>query len=418
LTNCPATFCNPTNRTYDLEALLCAINKSEKFCYLETYDYMEFTKFMACQQSYCGPDPYTQYSPAQFHTWNNENTYQYQTINPDTGKPYNSISSVSDQAGMFQKTGPQVQFLIVRDALYEAAMRGVTVRLIVGHRGVQPCGDNADKIMQLRALEIHTNQDIQRIAKEKNIKNPGSIQFKYFAFMCSDKKGACYGAFHCKWFVTEKSCGFSTSNYTGDYFAFTFGSTFVVNVPDGLNSVFPMRDDLVNIFIRDWKSSKLVEDVACQCQIMGWPLKTLAAPDMLSHYFLSTPNGGLSSTQVESVMNILGKDGLKTPKTAIDFCNKTCFKQNSGDLPLPDSSCFSINSDETILLQNSPPIFLGKNSHVNKDGKVVETEAYFKEGDSLGIILLKILLVVLIIVLIYVLVRYLLSNYKKVMPKK
>jgi hypothetical protein len=179
-----------------------------------------------------------------------------------------------------------------------------------------------------------------------------------------------------------------------------------------------MRDDLVNIFIRDWKSSKLVEDVACQCQIMGWPLKTLAAPDMLSHYFLSTPNGGLSSTQVESVMNILGKDGLKTPKTAIDFCNKTCFKQNSGDLPLPDSSCFSINSDETILLQNSPPIFLGKNSHVNKDGKVVETEAYFKEGDSLGIILLKILLVVLIIVLIYVLVRYLLSNYKKVMPKK
>lgn len=414
LTNCPASFCKASNRTYDLEALLCAINKSEKFCYLETYDYMEFTKFMSCQQSFCGPDPYTQYSPAQNVTWDNNDEQQYKSINPDTGNMYNSLSSQyfngKKPQGMFQKTGPQVQFLIMRDALYAAAMRGVTVRMIVGQRGVQPCGDNADKIMQLRALEIQTNEDIQRVAKEKNIKNPGSIQFKFFSFLCSDTKSACYGAFHCKWFVTEKTCGFSTSNYTGDYFAFTFGSTFVASVPKGLDSVFPMRDDLVNIFSRDWKASKLVEDIACQCQVMGWPLKTLSSPDMLQHYFLSTPNGGLSSTQVESVMNILGKEGLNTPKTAVDFCSKSCFDQQSGQKPLPGSSCYAINSDEAILLENTPPIFLGKNSHLDENGKVVETKKYFKDGDSVGTALFKILIFIIFIFLIlgltYMLIRY------------
>lgn len=383
LTNCPASFCKPANRTYDLEALLCAINSSEKFCYLETYDYMEFTKFMACQQSFCGPDPYTQYSPAQNVQWiNNPEDPQYQSINPTTNQMYRTLESNHEfggykPTGMFQKTGPQVQFLIMRDALYEAAMRGVTVRMIVGQRGVQPCGDNADKIMQLRALEVQTNEDIKRIAKEKNISNPGSIQFKFFSFLCSDTKMACYGAFHCKWFVTEKTCGFSTSNYTGDYFAFTFGSTFVATVPNGLDSVFPMRDDLVNIFVRDWKSSKLIEDIACQCQIMGWPLKTLSAPDMLRHYFLSTPNGGLSSTQVQSVMNILGPQGLNYPITAKQFCSKSCFQQKSGDKPLPISSCYAINTADSILLENSPPIFLGKNSYLNSSGKVVETQKFY-----------------------------------------
>ena len=394
LTGCPRSFCDPANRTYDLEAVLCTINSAQTFCYLETYDYMEFTKFMACQQSYCGPDPYVQYSPAQDVTWNNKNAVdggpQYNTLDPETGLLYRSLTTYDKArfrdykpSGVYQKSGPQVQFLIVRDALYEAALRGVTVRMIVGQRGVQPCGDNADKIVQLRALEVQANKAIQELAKSQNIKNPGSIQFKYFTFLCSDTKKACYGAFHCKWIVTERTCAFSTSNYTGDYFAFTFGSTFVASVKNGLKDVFPMRDDLVNIFVRDWRASKLVEDIACQCQIMGWPLKSLVVPDMMQHYFLSTPNGGLSSNPVQSIMNKMKNwdPSKKRPEysnsmTSKDFCSKSCFQQESGQIPLPSSSCYPINTEGAVLVQNAPPIYPGKNSEV-ANGLLVERVKYF-----------------------------------------
>ena len=387
LTGCPKMFCDPANRTYDLEAVLCTINSAKTFCYLETYDYMEFTKFMPCQQSYCGPDPYTQYFPAQNITWNNEDGSQYNTLDPDTGLLYKSITTYDktsrEPSGIYQKTGPQVQFLLVRDALYEAALRGVTVRMIVGQRGVQPCGDNADKIVQLRALEVQANKTIQEIAKSKKIKNPGSIQFKYFTFLCSDTKRACYGAFHCKWIVTERTCAFSTSNYTGDYFAFTFGSTFVASVKNGLKDVFPMRDDLVNIFVRDWRSSKLVEDIACQCQIMGWPLKTLVVPDMMQHYFLSTPNGGLSSNPVHSIINKMNSRPGSRPGpqygrsiTTKDFCSKSCFQQVSGEDPLPESSCFPVNTAGAVLIENTPPIYPGENSEV-VNGLLVEKMKHF-----------------------------------------
>jgi len=397
LTNCPASFCEPANRTYDLEAVLCTINSAEKFCYVETYDYMEFTKFMACQQSYCLPDPYTQYSAAQESIWNNESPVtpnvdysQYNAIDPSTGRVYQSLTSSN------QKSGPQVQFLIVRDALYQAALRGVTVRMIIGQRGVQPCGDNADKIMQLRALEVATNKIVREIAKDKGVKNIGSIQFKYFTFMCSDTSRACFGAFHCKWIVTEKTCAISTSNYTGDYFAFTFGSTFVVNVPNGLDSVFPMRDDLCNIFQRDWNSSKLIEDIACQCQIMGWPFKTPKVPDMLSHYFLSTPNGGLSSAEVKS---ILSNTASYNTITSQEFCSKTCFQQLPGENPLPISSCFGLGSDTTIMSETLP-MFSGKNAEI-KNGQLVEKTSNYSESKSIPVLLVIILSLLFLISIVF-----------------
>ena len=377
LTNCPQTFCNSANRTYDLEAVLCAINSSQTFCYVETYDYMEFTKFMACQQSFCLADPYTSYSPAQPSTWINNppkagdtNFSQYNSLNPETGRQYKTMYNDSQ---VNQRTGPQVQFLLVRDALYQAALRGVTVRMIVGQRGVQPCGDNADKIMQLRRLEVATNKAIQALAKKHKIAKPGSIQFKYFAFMCSDTSRACYGAFHCKWVVTERTCAISTSNYTGDYFALTIGSTFVANVPNGLDSVFPMRDDLVNIFVRDWRSSKLVEDIACQCQIMGWPFKTPLQPLTPQHYFLSTPNGGMSSANVKSPISSSPPYHMITSQ---DFCSPTCFQQTSSGNVLPSSSCFAKGSDPSVLSEAAPPLYPGKNAKIS-GGKLVEKVPYF-----------------------------------------
>jgi hypothetical protein len=409
LTNCPQMLCRPANRTYDLEAVLCTIRKAKDFCFLETYDYMEFTKFMACQQSYCGPNSFTQYAPAQPISWENEPTgseglwNRYNTIDPSTGKhyPYLSVKAkIPPDPTPNQKTGPQVQFLLMRDVLYEAALRGVHVRMIVGERGVQPCGDNADKIMQLRALEVATNKAIEDMASTRNIKYPGSIKFKYFAFMCSDTQRACYGAFHCKWIVTERSTAISTSNYTGDYFAFTMGSTFVVNV-DNADSVFPMRDDLVNIFRRDWYSSRFIEDLACQCQVMGWPFMTPLAPDMLSHYFVSTPNSGLDKTIVKSIINKNYKKDLTV--TSADFCNPDCFKQLSSSNPLPNSSCFSTNSSVNARIDLPTP-FTSKNtnSFVDENGMIKEKVAYFPLKNPQNAIKNIIIIIIGIILLILI----------------
>jgi hypothetical protein len=157
-----------------------------------------------------------------------------------------------------------------------------------------------------------------------------------------------------------------------------------------------MRDDLCNIFQRDWNSSKLIEDIACQCQIMGWPFKTPKVPDMLSHYFLSTPNGGLSSTEVKSILsNTAPYDAI----TSQEFCSKTCFQQLPGENPLPVSSCFSLGSDPTIMSETLP-LFSGKNAEI-KNGQLVEKTPNYSESKPVPVLLVIILSLLFLIAIVF-----------------
>jgi phosphatidylserine/phosphatidylglycerophosphate/cardiolipin synthase-like enzyme len=347
LTNCPKVYCDLTKATYDAQGIINMMDSAKEFLCVNVMDWVEITTYLTCTDAYCSnpemqvhgtadmqsPWPEGQVTCTDGKYKDYIKTAGLQNVSPATQTWNKSIVNVR---------GPQAHFTLFAQALMRAAMRGVTVKVLVGQRGKQPCGDDPEKFLQLARRTAAVN------AKIKANGGKGSMEARYFVYLCNAMKfpRQCYGAFHQKFVVTDEGVVVSSSNYVADYFATTHGVSFIQKTKSMAYN--PLRDDLLMIFKRNFNAGKAVESVVCQCASQGWPQTGLPLPGASPHYFCQTPDCGLSLLNAKD-------SGGKCPAGCPDSA-QTWPRTATGDLDMDKAKCGDYVYDDQISIKDLPSL--------------------------------------------------------------
>jgi hypothetical protein len=368
LTNCPKVYCDLTNSTYDLQGIIDLINSAKNFVCINVMDWIEITTYLTCTDAYCSNPQMQVHGQIDMQSpWPSNNKVSCSSGKwKDYNKPIVELPNITENQNIFKgkcknsicpdKTqcendndcksiinlrGPQVKFTILGDAIVAAAMRGVTVKILVGQRGKQPCGDDPNKFVDLMKRNIQINA----LIKKNN--GTGSMEAKYFVYLCDSTKSACFGAFHQKFIVTDEGVAISSSNYVGDYFASTHGISFMQKTASMAYN--PLRDDLLSIFKRNFKASKHIESIVCKCASQGWPNTGTPLPGASPHYFCKYPDCGLSFLNENG-----GSCDSTCPSTAQDWP-----KLQDGSLDMDSVKCGDFKFNDTVNVKELPTVPIG-----------------------------------------------------------
>ena len=360
LTNCPKAYCDLTNATYDAQAIVDMMDGAKEFLCVNVMDWVEITTYITCTDAYCSnPEMQVHGTTDMQAPWPDGQVVCSKNTQPSytktAGLPNVSPATKTWEESTVNVRGPQVHFTLFAEALMRAAMRGVTVKVLVGQRGKQPCGDDPEKFLNLARRTAAVN------AKIKQNGGTGSMEARYFVYLCNALKfpRQCYGAFHQKFLVTDEGVVISSSNYVADYFASTHGVSFIQKTKSMAYN--PLRDDLLAIFKRNFNAGKAVESVVCRCASQGWPQTGLPLPGASPHYFCQTPDCGISLLNAKD-------SGGSCPSgcpTSSQAWPRITTGDTAGALDLDKAKCGDYEYDNKISIGKLPslPIANPPNGH-------------------------------------------------------
>ncbi|XP_067680068.1 5'-3' exonuclease PLD3-like isoform X2 [Haliotis asinina] len=152
--------------------------------------------------------------------------------------------AVMDYMPFIYLNAPRRYWPVLNDALKTAAYdRNVTINLMASHWN----HSHPDMLLYLRSLEMFG----------QSVQTPVDVEVRVFEFPTTHKQEPVpyTRVNHNKYMVTDRHAYIGTSNWSGDYFLYTAGIGFIMEEPKSDNDTLSLRQQLENVFLRDWTSN-------------------------------------------------------------------------------------------------------------------------------------------------------------------